>query len=107
MTFIDEFSDLMHDVVTITPRTGVDRYNKPTFGDPRQVQCMLTQRPKVIRGADGEEKVANTTIHLAEVVGVKVSDRITLPDGSTPGIISVSREPDPDRGGVSFEVVYT
>lgn len=107
MSLIDEFQEFMQELVLIEKRTGQDRYNEPIYSGPEQVPAMISRSNKLVRGNDGEEHVSNLHIYLARRVGIKPEDRITLPDGSQPQIISIDAPPAIDHPGPDHEVIHT
>lgn len=99
-----DFLALMPHTVTIQPLTGRDEYSRPTYGPGIQYRARVVGKQKLVRAADGSERVSATTIYVVGVSGISPEDRITLPDGSQPPILAVSRMPD-ERGD-HHEVVY-
>ncbi len=95
---------LMFHTVTVEPFTGRDEYGRPTYGAATQYRARVVGMQRLVRTPDGAEKVSATTVYLASAPGVGPEDRVTLPDGSQPPILVVSRMPD-DRGW-HHEVVY-
>lgn len=86
---LTEFADIMPDVVSWQPEATTDGYHKDTFGAAVEIPCRVASRARIIRNLAGEEKLSGTQIWLNGIYGVGVSDKITLPDGSTPVIILV------------------
>ncbi len=95
---------LMPHTVTVEPLTGRDDYGRPTYGAAVQYRARVVGKQKLVRAADGAERVSATTVYLASAPGVGPEDRITLPDGSRPPILAVSKVPD--EKGAHHEVVY-
>ncbi len=95
-----EFEELMPDQVTWQPRTGRDAYGRDTYGTAQTVKCRIVRRPRMVRGPEGREEVSSTTIYVAGVKGIKIDDKITLPNwvagDDQPDILSVFTYPDED-----------
>lgn len=105
MPFEDDFVDLMNDTVTVEPWTGQDAYAKPSFGAAVQYKGRVVSRIRMVRAFDGQEKVSSRTVWLAGDLKVDPRDRLTLPDGTQPPILSVNAFPD--ETGPHHRMVFT
>lgn len=103
MSFIDLFRASMPHVVVWEQRTGVDQYNRPTYAAGVSITCYLDRRPRLVRSVDGQEVTSNTTVYLDGVYGLDHHDRLTLPSGRQPPILSVATYAD--EGGDEYEEV--
>lgn len=95
---------LMKSIVTIEPFASNDDSNQPTYSTGVAYTCRVERKPKMIWAPDGTQQVSNVTIYFGEETGIGLRDRITLPDGTQPIIMSIARHDD-ELGG-SHEVVY-
>jgi hypothetical protein len=57
----------------------------------------VVRRPTLVRTDDGREVVSNATIYVAGDQSITAEDQVTLPDGTTPPILTVYSYPD-DEG---------
>jgi len=90
--------------VTIEPWTG-NNGDSDTYGAGAAYACRIVQTAKKQAADQGEVVVQSTVIVLNGTVTVTAKDRITLPDGSKPVILSVNVIPGPDGTPYLKEVV--
>lgn len=95
--------------VTIAPFTGRDQYTDETFGAPVTYDADVIFRQQSVVNANGEQQGARGSIRLAFAAdgtapAVNDDDKLTLPDGTTPPIIAVQR--DPGNPAISPTVIY-
>lgn len=100
-----ELLELMRDVVSIAPRTGIDRYGEATYGAEVEYRSRLVGKVRRVVDSAGVERVSTRTITLASAAAVSPFDRLTLPDGTNPVILAVGFFPD--EGGAHHTVIYT
>ena len=96
---------LASDIVQIEKRTGIDGYGQPIYAAAQDFKCRVVKRPKKVVSSTGEEKVSNTSVYFFETIGAGPEDRVTLPDGTQPPILTV--ESSPDRTGNRFDTLRT
>ena len=75
-----------------------DAYGTRTYATARDLRARIEFAPRLVRTLGGDEVTARATAWVEQgdkVIGTK--DKITLPDGTTPPIISVERRPDSDN----------
>jgi len=101
---ISDWSNLMAQTVTIAPFSGTSAYGATTYGAAVSYGARVIYKSKLIRTPDGAEKVARGQVWLATVNAISVQDQITLPDGTTPVILTV--EQIPDENGPHHTKVY-
>jgi hypothetical protein len=88
------FKDLLPDSVTIEPFASVDGYGKPSYSTGVAYVCRVEYKTRLAKNAAGETVVSTATTYLSNpLAGLSVRDRITLPDGSQPVIITVEKQP--------------
>ncbi len=73
---------------------GQDAYAKPIFSPPVTIMGQVSGVAQLVRSATGQETASNTTIILPGDAAVTVKDRLTLPDGTHPTILSANTAPD-------------
>lgn len=74
--------------------TGQDAYAKPSYAAPVTIMGQVSGVAQLVRSVNGQEVASNTTIILPGDAAVTVKDRLTLPDGTHPTILSVNTAPD-------------
>lgn len=92
--------------VTIEPFIGVNAYAEPQYGVPVQYSAFVQRKTKLVRDRTGREVVSTAQVYLDGTVNIGVQDRITLPDGSQPIVLSVEVLPD-ETGAIHHRVVNT
>jgi len=98
-----DFLEWFKQTVTIEPFIGVNAYAEPQYGLPATYPAFVQRKTKLVRDRTGREVVSTAQMYLDGTVSVGVQDRITLPDGSQPVILSV--EVLPDETGATHHVV--
>lgn len=101
---LNDFTHMMPHTVTHSPVLSRDAYGKITYGSATSYTARVVYKNKQVRSSTGELVMAEGIVWLAGVVSVSGDDKITLPDGSTPQIISVERYAD--DGGDRFTKLY-
>lgn len=87
---ISDFADMMPHTVTHEEFASRDEYGLPAYGSPASLKARVSYRPHKVRTPAGDEVVARGEVWLNTAgTTVDTEDRITLPDGSTPPILSV------------------
>lgn len=94
--------ELLKQTVTFEPYTGRNSYGKETYGAAVPQPARVTEELVMVRQPDGSEKLAKTLVRLDGNAVVDSRDRITLPDGTHPAILSVARFPD--ESGTNYTV---
>jgi len=101
---ISDFSDMLTETITVYTRTGADSYGKPIFGGGVSYSCRIQWRNTLVRDARGEEVVASGNALLQGAPALSSDDKVTLPDGSEPLILTVTRAFDEE--GAHHSRVY-
>jgi hypothetical protein len=91
---IDEFEDMMPHEVNIAHFVSRDAYGAETHGSATTYNARVYYKPKRVRDFNGQEVVAQGMVWLASNVAVGPTDKLTMPDGSTPPILAVERPGD-------------
>lgn len=84
------FTTLLRQTVTRKPWTGQDGYNEATLGTSASLTVRVQPAYRMIR-VQGEEKVSTATIFFDADPGLDLRDQLTLADGTTPQILTISR----------------
>ena len=95
--------ELLIQTVTIEHVTGRDGYGKPTYGSATVYPARVVGKVRMVRGADGVERVSSATVYL-NTTDTLTTDRVTLPGGAKPLILSLGTVPD-DKG-THHQVLY-
>ncbi|MBW2561268.1 MAG: hypothetical protein JRE40_10505 [Deltaproteobacteria bacterium] len=100
------FLEWFNQTVTIEPFTGVNVNGEPQYGAAVQYSAFVQRRTRLVRDRAGQEVVSTAQVYLDGSVDVGIQDRITLPDGSQPVILSIEVLPD-ETGSTHHKVVNT
>ena len=84
---------------------GQDAYAKPIYSAPVTLMGQVSGVAQMVRTVTGSEVASNTTIILPGDAAIGVKDRLTLPDGTRPAILSVTTVPD--QAGNLTKQVFT
>ena len=112
MSWETEFEEMMPDEVTRQPYTGVNDHGEMQHGSAMKVQCRIAYKPQLVA-----RSIAEVTGAIQEVISTcqiysignqtwlwNPRDKVTLPDGTSPEILSVDTNSDSD--GVHHQKVY-
>jgi hypothetical protein len=105
MAIDPDLLELMTEEVTIEPYAARTGRGIVSYGAGTAYQCRIVGKRRMVRDAEGAEIVSTRTIYLGSAPGVTVQDRLTLPNGDQPVILSVASTPDED--GTYYETIYT
>ena len=97
MAISKEFLPMMLDTVTLKAQTALDKYGKQTFatgGATFRARIIWSER--ILRDQEGREIVEAGRAILYGSASATPQWQITLPDGSSPKITSVSTIKDED-----------
>lgn len=104
MSFEPEFLELMKDTIKVRRKAGTDVWGRASIGlTIEKHRARVVHHPKVVES--GNETVTSR-VH-AWVAGnpdIKPGDEVTLPDGSRPPLLAVSKFPD-ETGNIHHEVL--
>ena len=96
MAISSELASLMESSVIIYPATAVDQYGARTVSaSGTTYQAHVQPESSLARDDMGREVTIVATVIIYGVATVTTNDRITLPDGSSPVIVSISQHRDP------------
>lgn len=105
----DEFLELMTETATVTKRlTGPgsrNLYGVTTFATlSSPFRGRYVRKNRMVRTVSGDEVVSRSHFYFHGTPGLEPEDKVTLPDGTSPPILSV--ESYPDDHGSHHEVAY-
>ena len=93
---IEDWSDLFPQTITHAEFAGRDDYGAPAYGSAVEYGARIVGKQKLIKKSDGSEAMSTSLIWILGSPTITTEDQITLPDGSTPPILSVEHFPDAD-----------
>lgn len=93
---LSDFLDCMPSTITREPFVSHDKYGEKTYGAGESIQCRIQEREERVAIASGEEVLARGRVYLGEITGIATVDKVTLPDGTTPEILTVRKVNDED-----------
>jgi hypothetical protein len=82
--------------ITLESYLRDDEYGNRLFNASATYQVILEKRTRFITVADQQLQASQCNIQFLEAVQVKAQDRITLPDGTAPQILSIEGAADED-----------
>lgn len=99
MSYEVEFDDFMDETITLEAVASTDEYGARTYSAATSHTARIVRRHSQVTDFEGRLVAAVATIYVSGTslpTSVGPSDRITLPDGSTPPIVAVEEYPDED-----------
>jgi len=102
MAWTDALLGLMPDTLTHAAWSGMstDGYATTTYSTATTTySCRVGTEQRLVRNFDGIEELATTTVWVASTSTFSALDQFTLPDATTPGLLSV--ETYRDENGVT------
>jgi hypothetical protein len=90
MTIDRQILTFMPHTVTIEPHSTLNNYAESNYGSSRTAPAYVEPNRTLGMGAQVEEQSPSTTVYVADT-SIGLLDKITLPDGRTPEIISIQR----------------
>jgi hypothetical protein len=92
--------------ITIAPFSAQDALGKKTYGTAVTVKCLINYVEKNIKDFDNNEFITSAVIRIPGVSTVERQDKITLPNGDTPYIGSISQKTNYRVNRVSYTEVW-
>lgn len=101
MSFSKEYLQLMPDTVTVADVATRDEYGKRTYATATSHRARISLKDERVVNLLGVEVLANIKIVLApdaagNLPSIDAESRLTLPDGSTPEVVSFGIASDED-----------
>ena len=93
--------------VTIAPFISEDLYGARTYGPPVVVPAILTYMVKDIKDFRGNTFISDAWIAVPPNTVVSEKSKITLPNGSSPFIGSISKIYDEEAEDYLYTEIYT
>jgi hypothetical protein len=88
---------MLTDTVTVAPHQADNEYGVPTFGPGVDLPARVVRKRKQVLTAAGEQAVSESIAYVAPgSVVIEERDRVTLPDGRQPEILSLEDFKDDD-----------
>jgi hypothetical protein len=96
MAIDSDLLELMSDSVTIYAHSSVDAYGKRTAsGSGTTYDCRVIYKNQLMKDNNGREVLSMGRVIVPNALsGITTNAKITLPDGTNPPIISISRLTD-------------
>lgn len=106
MGFVDGLTDLLASTVVVSPWSGFssDGEAVATYGAGSTYSARVVSKQTKVQTFEGAEEVATTEVWIASTSTFGPSDRVTLPDGSSPVMLAV--ETYRDEVGVTHSKVF-
>ncbi|HEX2955692.1 MAG TPA: hypothetical protein VHO70_02605 [Chitinispirillaceae bacterium] len=92
--------------VTIAPYVGEDRFGKRTYGPAVVVPAIITWLVKDIKDFRGNTFIADAWVAIPPEYAVGERDKITLPNGASPFIGSISQIFDEEAEEYLYTEIY-
>lgn len=90
MTIDRQLLTFMPHTVTIAPHSTLNNYAESNYGQTRTASAYVEPNASLGLGVQVDEQSPSTTAYIADT-SITINDKITLPDGRTPEIISIQR----------------
>ena len=90
------FSEMFTDTVTINAGSAIDKYGKRTYGGTQSsIQARVIYETKLMKNMEGQDIVsAGRVLLYGPYTGITLADKLTLPNGTTPVIVSIETKQD-------------
>lgn len=102
-----ELLELYVDSITIEPSPTISKSAQNAYGAAVTHAAKIEGKRRLVKDANGRERLSTVTVYLTDVVTVDVNDRITLPAvwvPRSPQIMAIERLGD-ETGG-HHSVIY-
>ena len=98
MSLLDQYKWLAADTLTLEPLSTMTAYGAPSFSTTSQsLTCYVERKQRLVVTAQGNEEVAAATVYvMSSSASIGTQDRITLPDGAQPRILTADVVKDAD-----------
>lgn len=95
---------LMTETVTVTTSQTPNNYGEASGGSATSYTARVVKKREAIRDFNGDVRQAIGIVYFDRTTNITPTDKITLPDSSTPPILRV--ETFPDEFGNYYDQVY-
>jgi hypothetical protein len=96
----------LNQTVTLEPFSSDDGYGEKSYVEAATVSARVDYKQTEVRSDRGETHISTAQVMLEGDQSVSLNDRITLPDGTKPPILAITKTPDVS-GTIVLQVVYT
>ncbi len=93
---IADWSDMFPATISIQTVASTNSYGVDSYNTAVEYSGRVVYKNKSVINATGEEVVSRGAVWLQTKTVINTTDKITLPDGSSPELISVDRPQDQD-----------
>lgn len=107
MTMLQGTKKWMKQSITVYPASGFNSNGQSTYTTPITIPCLIIQAVTNTRDAMGNDATSTSRILIEGSYTVTNKDKIVLPDGTIPYIISVENVPSMTDGTSFAKVIYT
>lgn len=90
MGLAQEFLDLMPLTIQVQHQSSINAYNEATYTAPVEYQARLEPTYRLLRSPDGTEQIVSARLIVDAQGELVETDKVTLPDGKTPLVVSVT-----------------
>jgi len=91
---VNDFLDMMPATIIHSPFVSRDSYGQPTYGSSTNYRARIVYKDTIIRGVDGSELVSRQQCWVNGTPSIRPTDKVTLPDGTSPPIFNVEKFSD-------------
>lgn len=107
MALENDFLAMASTTVTLAKESTVGDYGEPTYASGTAYTARVEPRVRMVTGPDGDEVRSSATVYvMSSSADVSVSDKMTLPSGREPRLLSVEPVRD-DEGQHHVEVAVS
>lgn len=99
MAFSTALLGMMTSTLKVSTRTTINNYGEPSFAtSTTNHRARIVHKPGYVRSGEGEEVAYEHIAWVRSTGGTSItaSDRVTMPDGTTPPVQRVERYADDD-----------
>ena len=91
MALEQDFLDMAEGMATLVPLSTVSAYGAPSYSTETQYLPVRVEAGyRVVVTSEGKEEVSNATVFvLSSSASLSVADKVTLPSGAEPRLLSV------------------
>ncbi len=93
---VSDFDDMMPHTVTVSEFSSRNAYGDANYGSAVSYTARVIYKDQLIKAKDGSQIMAKGMVWLSGTPTLSTEDLLTLPDGTTPPILSQSLIPDED-----------
>jgi len=101
-----DFADWLNQEVKLEHSLSVNEYGEHSYDLQVMVMGRIEHKRRAILTKDNETLISLVTIYVPSEPVVNADDRLTLPDGTTPVILAVDKQPD-EYGQIYYQAIMT